>query len=111
MKMSTTFEQADIQRLPKWAQLEISKLKDDLNYYKQQLAEFNGESDTNVFISAHPKYQPLPKNSRIVMKIDEETSFTFCVKGSAVEVTARTDHNKSLCILPCVSNGIKLESR
>ena len=44
-------EEEQLKKLPIWAQNEFNALTANIELYKRQLAEINGELDTNTFMS------------------------------------------------------------
>jgi hypothetical protein len=64
--MDYTKEQ--FEKLPKWAQSEITVLQNTNSSLIESVKQINGESETNVFIRRGLDNQPLPKNASIEFK-------------------------------------------
>ena len=63
----------DINKLPKWARIELEKLRADNKSYQLELVQVRGESETNVHRINLLEAQPLPKDSIIEFKLDKGT--------------------------------------
>jgi hypothetical protein len=85
--MNYTQEQFD--RLPKWAQSEINKLKNYTQSLEQRISQETGESETNTHLLVMREKYPMAKNSQI--------EFTLNDNNGSVEV--RVDRSGEYIIL------------
>lgn len=95
-----------IEKLPKWAQIQVRKILADKESLEQKMSQIEGRGETNTFISAHPTAKPLPRNTRIVFEI-EGGKIEVYNKTNCVEVHAQYDNGR-LCVMPNVSNGLQI---
>jgi hypothetical protein len=67
--MNYTQEQFD--KLPKWAQSEINKLKDYTQSLEQRIRQETGESETNTHLVQFMDRHPMARNSQIEFGLDD----------------------------------------
>ena len=104
--MKNTQEQLD--RLPKWAQLEIKRLEVYTKTLEQKLLEFNGLIETNTRISEGLDYRPLPNNSCVEFKtgINQNNSVRVYVnRDGVVDVNTDSRMGKTMVIMPRAANS------
>lgn len=98
----------DLSRLPKWAQSEIRRLTNDLEYWKAQCRENITETNTFQEIGLRATDNPLPNNSRIRFvlgpRYEEYISVQVGRDGKTLHVMA----GSSIGIFPQVTNVIDL---
>lgn len=100
----------DMSKLPKWVQAEIKRLKADIEYYKQKAYQASGKEETNVFILEGTDVIPLPKDSRIMFKVNSDDRIYEQIEVHIVgEETIEVRSAKCLKIIPRVSNSIYVE--
>ena len=104
--MNYTPQQFD--RLPKWAQNEIKKLQFRCDDQQKEMAQLNGDEETNTYQSVGLEKRPLPNNARIVFVTDEETSFEVHVERGELYVR-ESGCVKKMAITPHVSNVIYIK--
>jgi len=75
--MKYTKEQ--FEKLPKWAQNEIKVLEMNLASTNRILAEFEGKSATNTFLSNGLSKQPLPNNSHVEFHTANSNFAPICI--------------------------------
>lgn len=91
-------------KLPRWAQMEIDKLKSDCVYYKERAEQIAGDKETNVSIDHGLDHLiPLPHNSRIRFNIDDDQYVIVKHDKDRLEVYNSLG-NKSMVIKPNASN-------
>lgn len=61
--MDYTKEQ--FEKLPKWAQSEITSLRNDNDSLKSKLLQYEGMEQTNTYISEGPSRKPLPNSANV----------------------------------------------
>ena len=77
--MSKDYTQKQFDRLPKWAQGEINRLKMNLEDAEKRVAEVAGDAETNVYIDDFLRGPtPLPKDCRI--KFVDHMGSEYCIR-------------------------------
>jgi hypothetical protein len=99
--MKYTTEQ--FEKLPKWAQNEIKVLAMNLESTNRRLAEFEGQSETNTFISHGLSKQPLPNNAHIEFHTANSKVSVYIREEGVIDIN--TTSNKTTVILPRASNS------
>jgi hypothetical protein len=103
----------DITKLPKWAQQEIERLENSVEYHKGRLAESipqgEGASDTIVYMGYGEEHVGLPNGTPIRFQTGDGV-VEARVKGDTVEIHTV---GGSIGIFPHVSNvvGVKVIRR
>jgi hypothetical protein len=106
MKMKTH----DLKKLPKWAQIRIEKLEDDLAFRKEKLSEATGECGYKSTISwevGMMKYH-LPENARVFFEIDDskvEVKKAHYPSGIFLDVHTP---GGALSVTPVVMNRVRI---
>ena len=104
--MNYTKEQ--FEKLPKWAQSEITRLEANLKHFKEKAAQVSGESETNTHIVSGLDDTPLPKNSRVKFTNDKGSATIHLESDGTIDVHANSKYGHRLAIFPNVSNGISI---
>jgi hypothetical protein len=100
----------DLKNLPKWAQVKIKKLEDDLVYCKDKLAQATGECDYESTISWEvgiEKYH-LPENAHIAFDVDGgkiEVKQAHYPRGIFLDVHTP---GGTLSVIPVVMNRVRI---
>lgn len=96
----------DISKLPKWVQVKIVRLQNDLEYTENRLKKFEGKKDTNTFIIHGLTEIPLPNNSEIKFSLGEgwHRKVTCKINDGEIEVFA-----DSMLVLPKASNHVHIK--
>lgn len=96
----------DVTKLPKWAQAEIERLSNSVEYHKERLRESipegEGASDTVVYMGYGEEHVGLPKGTPIRFQTDTGV-VQVRAKGDHVEITS---HQGSLALFPHVTNVV-----
>jgi len=92
-------------KLPKFAQNEINKLRNDLTWTEKKMDEMLSVEPSNVQISEYPKNKNLPKNSQIRFNFKNGTYIEIRI----VEEQLRVHGNDSVKVLPRASNSLYME--
>jgi len=88
-------------KLPRWAQNEINKLRNDLERAERHAKQISGESATNTHMLVLLDKKPLPSNSNIEFTLPDGR-VTARVDGEKLYVTVPYGR---LNIQPTASNG------
>lgn len=108
--MNYTEEQ--FQKLPKWAQEEILRLKNNNQSLLKKIDELNGDSQTNTFLVEGLNQRPLPKNACVDFKIGENNINTVSVyirKNGTIDINASSKMAQQLVIIPNAANSFYLK--
>ena len=107
------YSEEKINKLPKWAKEYIEylemKVQDANSENKKILAELKGEDETNVSIEKVFENIPLPKDSKIGFKIDDNSRVTVELDGGRLYIDGTYYGQKDLMIKPCASNAFYVE--
>ena len=103
-KMNYTKEQ--LNKLPKWAQRELSRLELLTKTLNQRISEFNGESETNAYLTEGFDERPLMNDAQIEFRTGEKQAnkVSVCVSNGSVQVYANSRTGKDMIIRPVASN-------
>ena len=93
-------------KLPKFAQREINKLRNDLDYHKKKIDEMLSTEPSNVQISQYPENKNLPNNSNIRFNFKDGNYMEI----SIIDEQIRVHGYNAIKILPRASNSIVLDS-
>lgn len=102
--MSMTNEQ--FFKLPKFAQMEINRLRNDLTWNNKKIDEMLSTEPSNVQISQYPDNKNLPNNSNIRFNFKSGNYMEISIYDEQIRV-----HGKNaIKVLPSASNAILLDS-
>lgn len=108
--MNYTKEQ--LERLPKWAQSEIKTLEHYTKSLQEQLDQFNGESETNVFLREGMSKMPLRKDAHIEfytdMRLVNKASI-YVMKDGRIDVNTDSRLGKTMVIVPNAANSFRID--
>ena len=96
-----SYTEKQFARLPKWAQVEITRLNNNLEYAERRVREVEGKDETNVFIDTMMDKIPLPKDSQICFK--DETGAEYAVRAHRSAEQGRVGLHVS--VLHCGERG------
>jgi ABC-type uncharacterized transport system fused permease/ATPase subunit len=107
--MNYTQEQFD--RLPKWAQLEINRLKNYTQSIEKQLRQEKGEEETNTFVRVVMDKYPMAKNAQIEFHTPDEKGFVEVRVNSHGKIDIQGDSRmgKTMVIMPRASNSFYID--
>ena len=101
--MKTTVTNEQFFKLPKWAKLEITSLRNNIEYLKKQAAQLNGSEQTNTFIREGIDRKPLPKNSCIEFNTGNNKVHVYIRNDGTIDVN--TSGSDTTVILPRATNS------
>lgn len=99
-------EKEKFDKLPKWAQYEITRLTRNLEIAKLELDTINGKGETNVYIVEGLNDRPLPNESliRFVTKLGR---FDVTVNyDTGIDIQAMAKGSRHMAVLPRASNKV-----
>lgn len=101
-------------RLPKWAQGEIQRLRADLENYKAQVAVLDtGEGDVIIDPYAHFRKEGtslrFPRTMDVAFQIDGNSSYGRINLRIDDKNRLRIQAGRGVRILPCASNSFEIE--
>ena len=102
-------EEEQLKKLPIWAQNEFNALTANIELYKRQLAEINGELDTNTFMSEGLNERPLPKDSHINFRVGYNNVSVYIMKDGTININTDSRTGHEVVILPRASNSFYLK--
>lgn len=108
--MKYTKEQFD--KLPKWAQSEITNLERSIKKHKQTISELMGEEETNTYISEGLTLKPLPNNSKIEFKVGENQCNNVRVyinSEGLIDINSDSRRSHEMVIKPRASNSFYIK--
>lgn len=97
-------------KLPKYAQNEINRLRNDVEYYKKKVNQIEGKEETNVYLveGLLSDARPLPKNSHIMFVVNPDEKIfqriQISIKMNRIEVSG----DRTLRIEPRTSNAVHI---
>jgi hypothetical protein len=107
--MSYTKEQ--LEKLPKWAQSEIKRLKGLTESLDKKLSEFNGVSETNTYLKEGIYLKPLTNNARIKFEVGKNKLNAVEVyinrENGVIEVDGGMSENK-MVLVPMAANSFQI---
>jgi len=97
-------------KLPKYAQNEINKLRNDVEYYKKKVNQIEGKEETNVYLTEGriDNARPLPKNSQVMFVIKPEEKLYQQIEVRIREGRLEVSGYRTLRIEPRASNVIHI---
>ena len=99
-------EQNQFNKLPKWAQSEITRLTRNLEHAKKEIDAINGKGETNTYITEGMDLRPLPDESEIQFNT-EVGSFRVTVQyGKGIKVNFHGKAGYEMAIQPKASNDV-----
>jgi len=108
--MKYTKEQ--FEKLPKWAQTHINSLTSDLKSAQNVISQYNGEQETNTYISDLMDKKPLPKDSCIQFKVGENQRENVSVRIDRygdIDVNTDSRSGKTMTIIPRAANAFVIK--
>jgi|10_taG_2_1085330.scaffolds.fasta_scaffold135586_2 hypothetical protein len=113
------YTQKQFDKLPKWAQSEISRLKANNEYHKDRLASVVGGDTKTSSVCLRTGYEEkdicLPEHSHIIMRDSKGCEFDISVDNSSVysqgvEIRAKTvkGFTGTLLVKPVCSNVVNV---
>lgn len=97
-----------INKLPKWAQLEVKGLQLQNLYLIQKLKEFSGDADTNTFIRDGLDKTPLPRNTQVEFRTGDRDANSVVVyrrKDGLIDINTDSRLGHRMIIVPTASNS------
>jgi hypothetical protein len=107
--MDYTKEQ--FEKLPKWAQSEINRLKNENKSIKEKNNQIEGNSETNTFLVEGLDLKPLPKNSCVDFKTGKNnlnTVSVFIRKNGTIDVNTQSKLGQLPVIMPMAANSFHI---
>lgn len=98
-----------LNKLPKWAQTEITVLRNDNQSLKRKLNEMFGEAETNTYMDDLLDKKPLMKDTSIVFSITGGTVRCRVDRFGNLDINSDSRLGKKLAILPNASNAITIK--
>lgn len=102
----------NLDKLPKWAKNKIISLQNKNYSLEKELSEFNGFSKTNTYISVGIDKKPLPNNSNIQFKLDENQLNNVSVyirKDGLLDINTDSRCGKTMVIIPRAANAFFID--
>ncbi len=106
----------DINKLPKWAQMEMKRLQNEVEFLKSKLNQVMGtdtnSTDTNTFLVDGLSKKPLPKNSVIDFNVGDNLQNKISVyirRDGFIDVNADARDGSTFVILPRAANSFYLK--
>jgi hypothetical protein len=103
-------EDEKFNRLPKWAQTEIRRLREDVVYYKKKASV--GPEGSNTFLDPYSEVaKPLGENPTIGFGIWETGQFVVRYNGTSLSVTMSGGRRGLISVIPVSGNVVELRQR
>lgn len=102
------YTEEQFSKLPKWAQSEINRLKNNNKGLTEKLEQFNGQGETNTYLVDGMDKKPLPKNSHIDFMMGERNLNRVSVyvrSNGMVDINADSRLGHDVVILPRAANS------
>jgi hypothetical protein len=107
--MDYTHEQFN--KLPRWAQSEITRLTNDNMGLKSMLSEISGNSETNTYVSRGLDRRPIENNASVDFHVGPDqcnmVSVTVDRHGS-IDVNTGSRRGHTTVIMPRAANSFKI---
>jgi len=100
------------ERLPKWAQLELTRLKSDCEALEKKVSQIYGESETNTYIIDGLEYNPINNNAQVQFRTGHKHLNSVSVridKDNDVYISTDSRIGQTMVIIPKASNVFKLK--
>lgn len=97
-----------INKLPKWAQIEVKSLQFQNLYLIEKLKEINSESDTNTFIRDGLDKRPLQRNAQVEFRTGDRDANSVTVyrrSDGLIDVNTDSRLGHTMVIIPRASNS------
>jgi hypothetical protein len=104
--MNYTKEQFD--KLPKWAQSEITTLKNNVFTLNNKLSQYEGMSETNTYLREGMDKKPLPKNANVEFYADKtqlNKASIYVRSNGMIDVNTDSRSGDEMVILPRAANS------
>lgn len=97
--------QEKYKKLPEWVKNEIKALEYEIKELNDQVAQINGEQDTDIFIMDMNMNRPLPKKSYIRIMVGKHYIDVYKMKSSTGEEVVRVSADCQIKVMPSASNS------
>jgi hypothetical protein len=105
------YTQEQIEKLPKWAQSEIKLLKSYIQTLEQRIKEFNGDAETNTFLTEGLSKMPLQKNGCIEFQTGRDNQnkvYVYVRRDGMIDINTDSRLGQDVVILPRAANSFYL---
>ena len=98
-------------KLPRYAQNEINRLRNNVDYFEEKLNQLKGKEKTNVFFSeGGAGERPLPRRSRVTFKLGEHWNEKVDVYMNEEKKYLRISLD-DMIVSPVASNVIRVSKK
>ena len=105
------YTQQQFEKLPKWAQYEINRLKNYTQSIEQQIRQEQGQEDTNTFVVAILDKLPMAKNAQIQFHTPDNNGYVEVRVNSkgVIDIHGDSRMGKTMVIMPRASNSFYID--
>lgn len=102
----------NIDKLPKWAQTEIIRMENEIEFLTKKLEQVSGVAETNTFILDGLIAKPLPKNSHIEFRLKDkygnlENKVSVMIRRDGnIDINAVSRDGSAFVVMPRASNSL-----
>jgi hypothetical protein len=101
----------NLDKLPKWAQTEVLRLENEVEFLQRKLDQVTGVADTNTFLLDGLNKKPLPMNSQVEFRVGDKLQNKVSVyirRDGFIDVNGDARDGSTFVILPRAANSFYL---